>query len=270
MRTLQYQTQRREFGSRTEAVAVWVPCTWRNWGCSSGRRSRRQKAKSEFCRCPPTICESDVSISATFYLHIFLPVSFTLLSSFSGRLLATVFLTKPPRKIYQDYYQLIQRPIALDDIKKRLDTNAYHSTEAVRADFELLFNNALEYNMKDSIIWKDAGDMLVSMAQSTLSSLIQFMFRKSSIKHTINSYLLLKMVTILTMTRRRANPKRPISTGLSSQDSRSWSRKLIKSSYRMVSAFINDMNFVFPAVALCLRNSCSSQIESSGRFTTNK
>ncbi|KAF9454213.1 Bromodomain-containing protein [Macrolepiota fuliginosa MF-IS2] len=77
-----------------------------------------------------------------------------------GRLLAAVFLTKPPRKIYPDYYQIIQRPIALDDIKKRLDTNVYSSMQAVRADFELLFNNALEYNMKDSIIWKDAKDML--------------------------------------------------------------------------------------------------------------
>lgn len=76
-----------------------------------------------------------------------------------GRQLALVFLTKPPRKMYPDYYQIIKNPIALDDIKKRLDTSAYSSLQTVRADFELLFNNALEYNMKDSVIWKDAKDM---------------------------------------------------------------------------------------------------------------
>jgi len=64
--------------------------------------------------------------------------------------------------MYPDYYQIIKNPIALDDIKKRIDTGAYSSLQTIRTDFELLFNNALEYNMKDSIIWKDAKDMHVS------------------------------------------------------------------------------------------------------------
>lgn len=64
--------------------------------------------------------------------------------------------------MYPDYYQIIKNPIALDDIKKRLDTGAYSSLQTIRTDFELLFNNALEYNMKDSVIWKDAKDMHVS------------------------------------------------------------------------------------------------------------
>lgn len=68
--------------------------------------------------------------------------------------------------MYPDYYQIIKSPIALDDIKKRLDTDAYPSMQAVRADFELLFNNALQYNMKDSVIWKDAKEMLVHFLAS--------------------------------------------------------------------------------------------------------
>lgn len=68
--------------------------------------------------------------------------------------------------MYPDYYQIIKSPIALDDIKKRLDTDAYSSMQAVRADFELLFNNALQYNMKDSVIWKDAKEMLVHFLAS--------------------------------------------------------------------------------------------------------
>jgi hypothetical protein len=106
---------------------------------------------------PPALFVSDVS-----YLRP-IPSSGSPLNSSlsSGRLLSLVFLTKPPKKVYPDYYQIIKSPIALDDIKKRLDTDAYPSMQAVRADFELLFNNALQYNMKDSVIWKDAKDMLV-------------------------------------------------------------------------------------------------------------
>jgi len=68
----------------------------------------------------------------------------------------------PSRKLYRDYYQIIKNPIALHDIKKRLDTGAYSSLQTTCTDFELLFNNTLEYNMKDSVIWKDAKDIHVT------------------------------------------------------------------------------------------------------------
>ncbi len=77
--------------------------------------------------------------------------------------------------MYPDYYQIIKNPIALDDIKKRLDTSAYSSLQTVRADFELLFNNALEYNMKDSVIWKDAKDMHVSTFPISLTATICYL-----------------------------------------------------------------------------------------------
>ncbi|KAF5352501.1 hypothetical protein D9756_005882 [Leucocoprinus leucothites] len=92
-----------------------------------------------------------------------------------GRQLALAFLTKPPRKVYPDYYQLIKTPIALDDIKKRLDTNAYPTLHVLLSDFELLYSNAMEYNMKDSVIWKDAKDMLklVQKAYEKLAPLVE-------------------------------------------------------------------------------------------------
>ena len=112
----------------------------------------------------------DLLLSCTILVHpsrtcscsIWLRSYLSLLSLSSGRQLALVFQTKPSRKLYPDYYQIIKNPIALDDIKKRLDTGAYSSLQTIRTDFELLFNNALEYNMKDSVIWKDAKDMHVS------------------------------------------------------------------------------------------------------------
>ncbi|KAJ7786649.1 RSC complex protein [Mycena metata] len=77
-----------------------------------------------------------------------------------GRTLSDVFVRKPSKKLYPDYYQFIQHPIALEDIKKQLETNVYPTLEAVRQDFELCFENAMNYNMKDSGIWKDAKDLL--------------------------------------------------------------------------------------------------------------
>ncbi|KAF7347563.1 Stearoyl-CoA desaturase [Mycena venus] len=77
-----------------------------------------------------------------------------------GRPLSVDFVRKPSKKLYPDYYVYIQHPIALEDIKKQLESNVYPTLEAVRQDFELCFENAKTYNMKDSVIWRDAKDLL--------------------------------------------------------------------------------------------------------------
>ncbi|KAJ7597482.1 RSC complex protein [Mycena floridula] len=77
-----------------------------------------------------------------------------------GRNISFDFVRKPPKKLYPGYYIQIRQPIALEDIKKRLDANSYPTLEAVRQDFELCFNNAKEFNMKESVIWRDAKDLL--------------------------------------------------------------------------------------------------------------
>lgn len=43
--------------------------------------------------------------------------------------------------------------MALDEIKKSLDHNAYNSLEWVKNDLGLCFNNAKKYNARDSSIW---------------------------------------------------------------------------------------------------------------------
>ncbi|RDB29274.1 Protein polybromo-1 [Hypsizygus marmoreus] len=77
-----------------------------------------------------------------------------------GRTLSLDFLRRPSKRQYPDYYQLIQRPIALEDIKKQLENDGYSTLETVKQDFELCFNNAKQYNMKESDIWKDAKELL--------------------------------------------------------------------------------------------------------------
>ncbi|KAG7452277.1 Bromodomain-containing protein [Guyanagaster necrorhizus] len=76
-----------------------------------------------------------------------------------GRSLSTLFLTKPLKRQYPDYFDLIKQPIALDDIKKKLNSHAYPNLEAVKLDFDLCFTNAKSYNHPDSIIWQDAKDL---------------------------------------------------------------------------------------------------------------
>ncbi|TFK41865.1 hypothetical protein BDQ12DRAFT_598311 [Crucibulum laeve] len=77
-----------------------------------------------------------------------------------GHALSLPFLRQPSKRQYPDYYTLIKHPIALEDIKKRIEDGGYSTFEAVKQDFELCFNNAKQYNLKDSGIWKDAKELL--------------------------------------------------------------------------------------------------------------
>ncbi|KAH9486301.1 Protein polybromo-1 [Psilocybe cubensis] len=71
-----------------------------------------------------------------------------------------IFLRKPSKRLYPDYYVIIKQPIALEDIKKALENNEYSSLEAVKNDFDLLFGNAKQYNLPESIIYQDAKELL--------------------------------------------------------------------------------------------------------------
>jgi chromatin structure-remodeling complex subunit RSC4 len=96
----------------------------------------------------------------------FFPVSrpfLCLTSRRRGRLLSTEFLRLPSKRQYADYFQQIQNPIALDEIKSRIESGKYPNLDAVRLDLELCFKNAKKYNMKDSPIWKDAKHLHVRL-----------------------------------------------------------------------------------------------------------
>ena len=73
----------------------------------------------------------------------------------------------PSKRQYADYYNLIKRPIALDEIKAQLDSDAYPSLDGVKRDFDTCFRNAKKYNMKESQIWKDAKTLHVRSALIT-------------------------------------------------------------------------------------------------------
>ncbi|ODV78096.1 uncharacterized protein CANTADRAFT_91528 [Suhomyces tanzawaensis NRRL Y-17324] len=74
-----------------------------------------------------------------------------------GRTLSDLFLVKPSRKLYPDYYVLIKNPIALDTVKKRMNSNTYTSIREALEDLHLMFTNAKIYNEEGSIVYQDAA-----------------------------------------------------------------------------------------------------------------
>ena len=73
-----------------------------------------------------------------------------------GRQLSELFLVKPPKKYYPDYYILIKRPIALDAIKKKINEKRYSTSREVLEDLHLMFSNARIYNEEGSLVYEDA------------------------------------------------------------------------------------------------------------------
>lgn len=76
-----------------------------------------------------------------------------------GRVLSTIFLVKPSKKLYPDYYQLIKYPIAFENISSNIDAYAYDSLREVLEDFHLIFSNARIYNTEDSIVYADSEEL---------------------------------------------------------------------------------------------------------------
>ncbi|EJU02571.1 Bromodomain-containing protein [Dacryopinax primogenitus] len=77
----------------------------------------------------------------------------------TGRLLCYDFLRLPSRRLYPDYYEIIKRPLCMEDVKMSLDSLSYSNLEAVRQDLLTIFRNAQRYNVKESTIWQDAKHM---------------------------------------------------------------------------------------------------------------
>ncbi|KAJ3194925.1 hypothetical protein HK101_001535 [Irineochytrium annulatum] len=89
-----------------------------------------------------------------------------------GRQLCALFLTLPSRTDYPDYYQIIEKPISIDQInvcrslhftalllimeQRRIREFRYPTPGALRQEVSMLFNNAKEYNVPGSQVYDDA------------------------------------------------------------------------------------------------------------------
>ena len=71
------------------------------------------------------------------------------------------FLKPVPRTQFPDYYMLIQKPICMDQIKKKINKEEYQSLREYREDIRLLCNNARTYNEDGSMLYQDADKIEV-------------------------------------------------------------------------------------------------------------
>ncbi|CAP96635.1 hypothetical protein E8E15_005628 [Penicillium rubens] len=69
------------------------------------------------------------------------------------------FMKPPPRSYYPDYYMIIQNPIAMEAIQKKIKRADYQSLKEFRNDIHLLCQNARTYNEDGSVLFQDANDI---------------------------------------------------------------------------------------------------------------
>ncbi|KAH8243896.1 hypothetical protein KR032_011238 [Drosophila birchii] len=70
-----------------------------------------------------------------------------------------MFMEKPPRKVYPDYYDIIQNPIDMNTIEHNIRTDRYATVEDVVSDYRLMFSNCRQYNEEGSNIYEDANTL---------------------------------------------------------------------------------------------------------------
>ncbi|UYV65948.1 PBRM1, partial [Cordylochernes scorpioides] len=74
----------------------------------------------------------------------------------AGRNLITMFMEKPLKKDYPDYYEVITNPIDMKIIEHSIKADKYPTFEAMVQDFRLMFSNCQLYNEEGSEIYQDA------------------------------------------------------------------------------------------------------------------
>ena len=72
------------------------------------------------------------------------------------------FMKLVPKAVYPDYYIVIQNPIAMDHIDKKIKKEQYRSVREFMDDIKLLCNNARTFNEDGSMLYQDANDIEVS------------------------------------------------------------------------------------------------------------
>ncbi|MCO5568663.1 hypothetical protein L7F22_022362 [Adiantum nelumboides] len=71
-----------------------------------------------------------------------------------------LFMDIPKKSEYPDYHVIIQRPICMRQIRRRIDNRTYRSVSACRDDFALMIANAKTYNQEGSWVYNDAIELM--------------------------------------------------------------------------------------------------------------
>ncbi|KAM6981029.1 protein polybromo-1-like [Aplochiton taeniatus] len=74
----------------------------------------------------------------------------------TGRRLCDLFMVKPSKKDYPDYYKIILEPMDLKTLEHNIRLDKYLTEDAMVEDMKLMFRNARHYNEEGSQVYNDA------------------------------------------------------------------------------------------------------------------
>ncbi|KAB5536868.1 hypothetical protein PHYPO_G00112260 [Pangasianodon hypophthalmus] len=77
----------------------------------------------------------------------------------TGRRLCDLFMVKPSKKDYPDYYKIILEPMDLRTIDHKIRADRYANEDAMVEDMKLMFRNARHYNEEGSQVYNDANTL---------------------------------------------------------------------------------------------------------------
>lgn len=72
------------------------------------------------------------------------------------RRLSEIFLDKPDPATFPDYYEIVDKPIAINDILRKCRAKLYVTIPEFKDDWTLMFDNAAKFNGADSWVVQDA------------------------------------------------------------------------------------------------------------------
>merc|ERR1712020_157484 len=67
-----------------------------------------------------------------------------------------MFMHKPSKRDYPDYYDVISKPMDMTLIRQKMREDEYQSADALVDDVKLMFNNCKTYNVEGSDIYNNA------------------------------------------------------------------------------------------------------------------
>ncbi|XP_047035954.1 protein polybromo-1 isoform X4 [Helicoverpa zea] len=74
-----------------------------------------------------------------------------------GRQPMLLFMEKPSKKLYPEYYNVIDKPIDMITIEANIKNDRYNSIDEMVSDFRLMFSNCRQFNEEGSMIYEDAN-----------------------------------------------------------------------------------------------------------------
>jgi hypothetical protein len=72
------------------------------------------------------------------------------------RRLSELFLEKPDPATFPDYYEIVEKPMAINDILRKCRAKIYSNLQEFNDDWMLMFANAKKFNGEDSWVVEDA------------------------------------------------------------------------------------------------------------------